>query len=145
MDLRTFLSVLLVYHCNFKVLHWMVKGDEFLTIHTKADEYCNDVAEDIDKVGEMILRTNGEIVNYKEALDIVEDIESHEFLLIESGNSYDTEEFCNYSMKMFKDILVCIQELLDGEISNVGIKSTLEGMYDKYDLQANYILKRLGK
>ena len=147
MNLRTFLSVLLVYRSNFQVLHWMSKGKNFFTLHTKADEYSNEILKDVDVIAEMLLRFEDKIVNYEEAFKIIESDSDHEFLLIESDKLFDTEDFCKYSTKMFRDILTCIEELLDSESiqnpKNVGIKSTLEGMHDKYDLYNRYLVKRL--
>ena len=67
MNLKTFLSVLLVYRSNFHVLHWMADGDKFFTIHSKAEEYCNMILEDVDVVAEMHLRLEDDVVNYAEA------------------------------------------------------------------------------
>lgn len=147
MNLKTFLSVLLVYRSNFQVLHWMASGKNFFKLHTKADEYTGMISGDIDIVAEMVLRRENSIVNYKEALDIIEEDENNKFLLLGSDTNYETKEFVHYSRKMFKDILKCIESLLSSEYiqepKNVGIKASLEGMYDKYDLQCNYLLKKL--
>lgn len=143
MKLRTLLSVFMVYYSNFKVLHWMAEGKAFFMIHEKADEYADMILSDMDNIGEMCLRANEGVVNYIEALKMIEEDENYEFLLINSGDSYDVEKFKENATKMFNDILSCIKEVLDSGIENIGIKSTLEGMYDKYDLQANYLLKRL--
>lgn len=142
MKLKTLLSVLMVYYSNFKVLHWMAEGEAFFTLHEKADEYADMLLADMDNVGEICLRANEGVVNYIEALRMIEEDENYEFLLINSGETYDVEKFKNNAIKMFNDILTCIKEALNEGIENIGIKSTLEGMYDKYDLQANYLLKR---
>lgn len=147
MNLRTFLSVLLVYRSNFHVLHWNAKGKNFFTLHNKASEYYNEILNDVDVVAEMILRReDGQIVNYEEALDIIKNDEDYQFLLLSSSEKIDSDKFKEYSRRMFKDILHCIEELLDTDKikdpKNVGIKSALEGMHDKYDLQCNYLLRR---
>ena len=146
MNLKTFLSVLLVYRSNFHVLHWMAKGKNFFVIHSKSDEYCTEILGDIDKVAEMVLRVEDSIVNYKDALDIIDEYEDHEFLLLPGDEFYDGERFKKASITMFKDILKCIEDLLESDNitdpKNVGIKATLEGMHDKYDLQARYLLDR---
>ena len=142
MKLKTFLSVLMVYYSNFKVLHWMAEGEAFFTLHDKAEEYANMLLEDMDTVGEICLRSNEGIVNYIEALKAIEDDENHEFLLINSSEMYDIDKFKANASKMFNDILACIKALLEEGIDNVGIKAALETMYDKYDLQVNYLLKR---
>ena len=146
MDLKTFLSVLLVYRSNFHVLHWMAKGKNFFKIHDKASEYYDKILNDVDVVAEMILRRSDSIVNYEEALEIIKNNEDHEFLMVSGNRTYESDDFKEYATKMFNDILTCIEELLETDyikdLKNVGIKATLEGMHDKYDLEANYLLKR---
>lgn len=146
MTLKTFLSVLLVYRSNFHVLHWLAKGKNFFRVHDKAAEYYEEILNDVDVIAEMILRRDGSIVNYEEALEVIKEDENHEFLLVDSEKTYNAKEFKDNATKMLNDILQCIEELLATEYiqepKNVGIKATLEGMYDKYDLQANYLLKR---
>lgn len=150
MTLKTFLSVLLVYRSNFHVLHWLAKGENFFTIHEKTSEYYEEILKDADVIAEMILRRpDGKIVNYKEALLLVTEYTDHAFLLLDTDRyCYDSEDFKKYASEMFKDIIICIEELLDTDYiqksSNVGIKSTLEAMHDKYDLQLNYLLNRFG-
>lgn len=141
MNLKIFLSVLLVYRSNFDVLHWMVKGSKFFTLHAKASEYSEELAKDIDTIAEIILRHEDSIVNYSEALKLIEESD-YKFLILESDRLFDVEEFVKISNKMFNDILHCITELLDSN-DDISIKSTLENMYNKYDLQCNYLLKRL--
>lgn len=143
MNLKIFLSALLVYRHNFQVIHWMAKGESFLTIHDKTQEYYTGLTNDIDTVAEMILRTEDSIVNYKEAMENIEDYD-YNFLLMHGSTSCDMECFVEFSTKMFKDLMYCITKVLEDEHS-IGIKSGLESLYDKYELQCNYILKRLKK
>ena len=131
----------MVYSSNFQVLHWLAEGESFLAIHAKSEEYYKKVSSDIDKVAELILRRENKIVNYREALEIMEEDE-HNFLLIDSTHPCDMEYFKDHATKMFNDILYCITKILD-DIDCIAVKSSLESMYDEYHLQANYILKRL--
>lgn len=146
MSLDTFLSVLLVYRHNFQVLHWMAHGESFLTIHEQAKNYYDSLSDDIDVVAEMILRNKDSIINYKEALDLVDEAD-HDFLLMTGKDLCDMSAFVEFSTKMFNDLKTCVEEVLDEDYiesdHSVGIKSVLEGMHDKYDLQARYIVKRL--
>ena len=141
MNLKTFLSVLLIYRSNFHVLHWMVKGSKFFMLHDKATEYAEELLKDADIVAELILRTEDSIVNYSEALKLIEESD-YKFLVLESDRLFETEEFVKISDKMFADILYCISEILDSS-DDISVKSSLETMYNKYDLQCNYLLKRL--
>ena len=147
MDLKTFLSVLLVYRSNFHVVHWMAEGKNFFMIHSKSSEYYDQLLDDADKVAEMLLRHEDSIVNYEDALEIIKSDEHHEFFLAPANEKYDVEKFQAVSRRMFNDILVCIEELLETDDiknpKNVGIKASLESMHDKYDLEMNYLLKRL--
>lgn len=143
MSLKTFLSVLIVYRSNFQVLHWLAAGKSFEVIHKKTEEYYNEISDDVDVIAEMVLRNSDEIVNYKEALEIIEE-DDNNFILVDSKRSCEMEDFIELSTKMLKDILSCIESVLE-DVDNIGIKSSLESLYEKYDLQANYILRRFKK
>ena len=148
MGLNTFLAVLLVYRHNFQILHWMANGESFLTIHEQAQKYYELLTKDIDTVAEIYLRYNNEIVNYKDAYDLIEDSDRN-FLLVTGNDFCDMKSFVFYSEKMFNDLKDCIESLLTDQeqfesIKSVGAKSELENMHNEYDLQSNYIVKRLG-
>ena len=144
MDLKTFLSVLLLYRHNFQVLHWMADGESFLTIHAQAEKYYKRLSDDIDKIAEMILRESNEIISYKEVFDIIEESDQ-DFLLMTGKDLCDMVSFTTYSEKMFDDLKECIGEILKHPkgSEDVGIYSELENMFNEYDLQARYIIKRL--
>ena len=144
MDLRTFLSVLLLYRHNFQVLHWMADGESFLTIHAQAEKYYKLLSDDIDKVAEMILRDYNEIISYKDVLDITEESD-HDFLLMTGKELCDMVSFAKYSEQMFNDLKKCIELLFEKnkKSDDIGIVSELENIYNEYDLQVRYIIKRL--
>lgn len=145
MDFKLFLSVLLVYRSNFHLLHWQASGHEFHTQHDKSAEYYNKVLEDADTIAEVLMRLDYNPVNYIEAYSLLHDHSDHEFIVLPSEIKFSMKDFIEFSDVMFGDILLCIEELLQGEemqeISNIGIKSKLEQMHDEYDLQKRYINK----
>ena len=147
MGLNTFLAALLVYRHNLQILHWMANGESFLTIHEQAQKYYELLTKDIDTVAEMYLRYSNTIVNYKEAYELIEHSD-HAFLVVSGNDFCDMEAFTTFSGQMFNDLKYCIETLLTDQeefesIKAVGVKSELENMHNEYDLQANYILKRL--
>lgn len=140
-SLNRLLLTLMISEANFRMLHWMCSGDKFEQMHTNSDSYRDMTCEDIDAVAEMILRVTNNIPtiksvsNYPNAI-----IDTH-------GNLINFDTWCSYTEKIFNGILDSISDCLKEEsiandVTNVGIKASLESMYDKYDLQARYLIKR---
>lgn len=144
MNLREFSAVLTVYAHNFHVLHWGATGRKFDRIHNLADEYYQMITGDIDVVAEQAMRLGQNPGGYLENVKIIEASNSN-FLCLDY-EEVNFEEFAKYTDAMLDHILLCLRELLASEaaqaLENVGIKATLEGLYDKYDLQKRYLNKR---
>lgn len=145
MNLKELCAVLTVYSHNFHVLHWGATGHRFDDIHRLADQYYKMITDDIDVVAEQGLRLGQNPGGYSENLAILEHCKSSFLCLDYEDVNY--EEFCRYTAAMLEHILMCIANVLKSdiiadEIANVGIKSTLEAMYEKYDLQMRYLNKR---
>ena len=147
MNLRLFLSMLLVYRSNFHVIHWKGKGKSFYRVHEKAAEYYEKLLEDADKIAEMGLRMGINPVNYPEAYDMISTYEDADFIVVSSEKSYDMDDLVEYTELMFKDITSVIESLLDTEEikdkHNVGIKASLESMHEEYDLIVRYLNDRV--
>lgn len=146
MNLQTLLSILLVYRSNFHLLHWNAKGCKFDKIHQIAADYYEKLLDDSDIIAEMAMRLGQNVVNYPEAFETLKNYKDLDFTILESNIRYNFEDFTKLTAKMFKDITTAIeQELETAEMktaSNVGIKATLEGLHDYYDLQLRYINAR---
>lgn len=145
MNLRLFLSVLLVYRSNFHMLHWQAAGKEFDLMHKQAAKYYEKMLCDADIVAEKAMMLGQSPVNYPEAFALLQEAD-HQFKILPSDTVYNYSDFIENTDIMFSDILYCLQELLQSEevqdIANVGIKAALECMYEQYDLQLRYINKR---
>lgn len=141
-DLRFLLAVLLVYRSNFHLLHWLVKGANFNTLHEQCKEYYEMLLDDADEVAEMLMRTGAKPVNYKEASDLLENCKEKDFKMLSSSTEYNSDECNVVSRDMLLDIKSIIELVLEDPIvqskSCVGIKSQLEAMHNKYDLEARY-------
>ena len=59
-NLNTFLSDLNVFYRKLQNYHWNIKGKNFFVIHSKLEEYYNEVNSEIDEVAEHILTLGGE-------------------------------------------------------------------------------------
>ena len=145
-ELQELISVLLLYRSNFHVLHWNAVGKEFDSTHKNITaEYYDDCLETADIIAEMIARLGGNPPNSKEVLEIIESSDS-DFLMIESGKLYDKDDIQKYSDVMLKGICRCIEKALEADemkcTCNVGVKAELEGLHNKFDLQARYINAR---
>ena len=54
-NLNELLSDLNVFYRKLQNYHWNIKGKNFFTIHSKLEEYYNEVNEQIDEIAEHIL------------------------------------------------------------------------------------------
>ena len=59
-DLNCLLSDLNVFYRKLQNYHWNVKGKDFFIMHTKLEEYYNEINEQIDELAEHILMLNNE-------------------------------------------------------------------------------------
>lgn len=144
MTLRQLCAVFTVYSHNFHILHWGATGHRFDTIHKLADDYYKMMTDDIDVIAEQALRLGQNPGGYCENTKILDDCKASFLCLDYEEVNY--EEFCRYTDAMLEHVLLSIQAVLDTpEIKdprNVGIKATIEGLHDKYDLHLRYLNKR---
>ena len=59
-DLNTFLSDLNVFYRKLQNYHWNIKGKDFFTVHSKLEEYYDEVNKLIDEIAEHILALDGQ-------------------------------------------------------------------------------------
>ena len=59
-NLNCLLSDLNVFYRKLQNYHWNVKGKDFFIMHTKLEEYYNEINEQIDELAEHILMLNNE-------------------------------------------------------------------------------------
>ena len=59
-SLNTFLSDLNVFYRKLQNYHWNIKGKDFFVIHSKLEEYYNEINSEIDEVAEHILTLGGQ-------------------------------------------------------------------------------------
>lgn len=131
---------------NFKVLHWMAKGKQFDRVHTKlSSDYYDMVSADADVVAEYGLRLDETVPSYPDVLSILKDSDI-QFEVVEGSDFIDYETFVEKTNHILGCILKSLFAVYENEevkkIENVGIKSGIEGLIDKYDLEMRFLNKR---
>lgn len=58
--LNEYLADLNVFYRKLQNYHWNIEGRDFFVLHSKLEEYYNEINEQIDEVGEFILGIGGE-------------------------------------------------------------------------------------
>ena len=142
MNLRDLLAVFILEESNFNILHWNCQGKKFDRMHSLANEWYDRCGSNKDAVAEMAIRCGQEPVHYGEAIKILQGNEIG-FKVLTSDDTFEWEDFMRESQDICKKVLKSIEEVLysdeiQNKRENVGIKATLEGMYEEWDLDARY-------
>lgn len=75
--LNELLADLNVFYRKLQNYHWNIEGKDFFVIHSKLEEYYNEVNEQIDEIAEHILILGGQpIGTMKEYLEITNIVEA---------------------------------------------------------------------
>lgn len=147
MDFKKLIAMLIIQRSNFQILHWKVRGEDFDNMHANVTNgYYEMVSSDIDDVVEVAMRLDINPVNHIEACKIVLN-DGNSNIMYPSDKDYSRDEVIVLINKSLINILSCIKDVLEtdeiqNEISNVGIKSYLEALYDKYDKECRFLNRR---
>ena len=144
MDFTTLGALLRVYEHNMKVLHWGCFGPKFDRAHTLCDQYADMIHEDIDWAGETGLRIDQNPPSFDKIVEILQNADDNyivcQYKLVEYPEVAKTIE------RMLHDIMNALKSIHESDMmedpSNMGIKSTIESIYDKYDFEVRYLNRR---
>ena len=148
MTTRELLSVMMIQRSNFEVLHWKAKGRHFDNVHNNVTTgYYEMVSDDIDTIAEMGMRMGYNPLNYITAYKVASKICGNKLEFVDANVDYSRDEIIDKTDKILQLILLCIAQVLttdemQNNIRNVGIKATLESMYDKYDKECRFLNAR---
>lgn len=142
MNLRDLLAVFVLEESNFNILHWNCHGKKFDRMHSLANDWYDRCNSAKDAVAEMAIRCGQNPIHYGEAIEVLKDFEIN-FKVLTSDDKFDWDEFMNESQEIIKNICTSIAVVLNSDDiqkkpENVGIKATLEGMYEEWDLDMRY-------
>lgn len=147
MNMKELLAVLIIERSNFQILHWKVKGQGFDRVHARVtNDYYETISTDIDDIAELGMRLNINPVNYLDTYRVAKaacpDIE-----ILDAEKFYSGDEVFSKIDTILSTILDCTKKVLQESeiqyiIENVGIKSFLEGFYDKYDKEYRFLNNR---
>ena len=98
-ELNQFLADLNVFYRKLQNYHWNIKGRDFFVVHSKLEEYYDEINESIDEVAEFILTKNGEpLGTMKDYLEIAKITEAE-------NKKINSEEIFNKIIKDFNYLL----------------------------------------
>ena len=145
MDFTTLGALLRLYEHNMKVLHWGCYGPKFDRGHKLCDDYAAMIHDDVDWAGETGLRLDQNPPSFDQILDLLKDDADHNYIVCQY-KLIDYPELTKTVEKMLVDIIDACVEIHDSELlnepKNVGIKSAIEAIIDKYDFEARYLNRR---
>ena len=141
MNLRDLLAVIIIEESNFNILHWNCHGHKFDRMHGLAEEWYNRCSKNKDVIAEMAMRVGLDPVSYPETIAVLKDIDIN-FKILTHDDKFEYENFMNEVQEIIGHICKAILEVLASEEvqkpENVGIKATLEGIYEEWDLDLRY-------
>ena len=104
-NLNTFLSDLNVFYRKLQNYHWNIKGKDFFVIHSKLEEYYNEINTEIDEVAEHILTLGGQ------PLGTLKDYLSTTKITEAENKKVDNTVVFNEVIKDFTTLLDCVVEI----------------------------------
>jgi len=104
-NLNTFLSDLNVFYRKLQNYHWNIKGKDFFVIHSKLEEYYDEINEEIDEVAEHILTLGGE------PLGTLKDYINTAKIAEAENKKVDNTVVFNEVIKDFSTLLKCVVEI----------------------------------
>ena len=125
-DLNVFLSNLNVFYRKLQNYHWNVQGKDFFVVHSKLEEYYDEINKQIDEIAEHILMLG------KQPLGTMQDYLNNT-KITEAKN--EKIQDCIIFENITKDF-----EILLNEVNNIKKKAYEKNMYATSSLMDDYIL-----
>jgi len=111
--LNEYLADLNVFYRKLQNYHWNIEGRDFFILHSKLEEYYNEINRQIDEVGEYILILGGEpLGTMRDYLNITKIIEAQN-VKVKSDIVYEE------TIKDFTHLLDCTKKIKE-EADNIG-------------------------
>lgn len=117
-ELNQFLADLNVFYRKLQNYHWNIKGRDFFVVHSKLEEYYDEINESIDEVAEFILTKNGEpLGTMKDYLEIAKITEAENKKINSEEVFTKIIEDFNYLLNNVKNIKKEADKIEDVETS----------------------------
>ena len=137
-NLNTFLSNLNVFYRKLQNYHWNIKGKDFFVIHSKLEEYYNEVNTEIDEVAEHILTLGGEpLGTLKDYINVSKIVEAE-------NKKVDCTIVFNEVIKDFSTLLQDVVEIkkLADESEEYKTSALMDGFIESYSKKL-WMLKQM--
>ena len=135
---NTFLSDLNVFYRKLQNYHWNIKGKDFFVIHSKLEEYYNEINEEIDEVAEHILTLGGQpLGTLKDYLNTTKITEAE-------NKKVDSTVVFNEIIKDFTTLLKCTVEIkkLADESNEYKTSALMDNFIESYSKKM-WMLKQM--
>ena len=139
-NLNTFLSDLNVFYRKLQNYHWNIKGKDFFVIHSKLEEYYNEINEEIDEIAEHILTLGGEpLGTLKDYLNTTKIVEAE-------NKKVDCTVVFNEIIKDFTTLLKCVVEIKELADENKEYKTSalMDNFMESYSKKL-WMLKQMNE
>ena len=137
-NLNTFLSNLNVFYRKLQNYHWNIKWKDFFVIHSKLEEYYNEVNTEIDEVAEHILTLGGEpLGTLKDYINVSKIVEAE-------NKKVDCTIVFNEVIKDFSTLLQDVVEIkkLADESEEYKTSALMDGFIESYSKKL-WMLKQM--
>ena len=124
-DLNDFLSDLNIFYRKLQNYHWNVRGKDFSVLHSKLEEYYDEVNKQIDEIAEHILMLG------EQPLGTMQDYLNNT-CIVEAKNEKIEEK------AIFENIINDLGTLLN-KVTNIKEESDKQNMYATSSLMDEYI------
>ena len=139
-NLNTFLSDLNIFYRKLQNYHWNIKGKDFFVIHSKLEEYYNEINEEIDEIAEHILTLGGEpLGTLKDYLNTTKIVEAE-------NKKVDCTVVFNEIIKDFTTLLKCVVEIKELADENKEYKTSalMDNFMESYSKKL-WMLKQMNE
>ena len=124
-DLNDFLSDLNIFYGKLQNYHWNVRGKDFFVLHSKLEEYYDEVNKQIDEIAEHILMLG------EQPLGTMQDYLNNT-CIVEAKNEKIEEK------AIFENIINDLGTLLN-KVTNIKEEADKQNMYATSSLMDEYI------
>lgn len=127
-NLNAFLSDLNVFYRKLQNYHWNIKGREFFVIHSKLEEYYDEINTQIDEIAEHILMLEGQ------PLGTLQDYLENTKIQEAENRKVDATTIFNELIKDFKELLQDVAKIkkLSEEINEFKTSTLMDGFIENY-------------
>lgn len=118
MTIRDLCSTLIVHSHNIHLLHWKVRGDDFVCTHRFMDEIREEIEKSVDIVAEMCMQYGVNPPSLQEALTELDNLDT-EVVMVKSDAYYTSKEVYTDAAEILDGIVSALQSTIKDTDNNL--------------------------